>query len=623
MGAGFAGIFESVHKTIISDYYRWTLPLTAIVYYGFLGLLGGILIGIGFIILALMTGSTLSRKMLFTVSSSAMSVLILIGYFYIYILNSIGLRLETALAVFLAKSIIIMAFYLLLFAFWSSLFYLAERIRFKALYSFILLYLLLVSTSGIIALLSPRHQIREVAPKIENVYVDPGKPNVIFILIDALRYDWISPYGYDIKTPAMQGLREDGILYENAIANSNWTTPSVASIFTSLLPQEHRILSSSKKLPSRLPVLAGEMANAGYYTAGFSTNPNIQPLTNFNQGFKEFYYLKGVEAIPIDPDAPLLRYHFEIRAIIRNILPWLKKKEKVYCFGEPLTDRVIDWLRNNRDRKFFMYIHYMDPHTRYYKHPFDGEYANPKNDPGGDNYELYTGLYKGEIEYTDVHLGRLITFLKENNLYDSSLIVFTADHGEEMFDHYGWEHYSSMFEEQIHIPLIIKLPFSERAGELNSTLVSQIDFAPTILDIAGVSIPESWEGFSFLDEKQIHGCIVSQAVNGRYKIWAVRTLIDKWIETDPGYERARLANIKFAQVDRRAAFPDKNFFDLINDPEEKNNLYEDSNYAARMDTVRGMGWNKMKEAFEASEDEEDAVLDEETKQRLKELGYMQ
>ncbi|GEM_PF-1469570 len=623
IGGGIAGLIEGISKTLITGYNRWTLPITGIGYYGFLGLLAGIALGIIILSLLLMLPGKLKRRNVFGICSSTTTVYLSLSYFMTRISEILKLHANSLQSHIIFSLIGILAFWFFYFLYSYSYSLIDKRSK-RVLLVFSLFYVFLLGSSAFLALESVNASKKMKEPEAEAVNSALiNKPRVIFILIDALRYDWISPYGYDIDTPNMQTLADDGILFTNEIANSNWTRAAIASIFTSLLPMNHGVLRGTSKLPDKLPLLSEEMRQAGYYTVGFSTNPNIQALTGFARGFDEFYFYRGVEAIPVDPDAPYLRFHLETRTIIRNLIPPLKKRERTYCDAEKTTNYVMDWLRANKDKTFFMYLHYMDPHARYYHHPFNGVYANPANDPSGDNYNFYTSLYKGEIIYTDKYLGKLIKYLKDNGIYDSSLIIMTADHGEEMYDHYYWGHSTSLFEEQIHVPLIIKLPGNEGAGTINSSLLSEIDLAPMITKLVGIIPPKQWEGHNVFDSQFINNFVISQAQSRDCKINGIRFEDTKYIEADPCYSKVRINTRRLRASDKRAIFPENNLFDLEKDPHEKNNLFNKSEFKSLADSLQGLLHTTLAKLSKNETYEDSVSLDEKTISRLKELGYLQ
>ncbi|MCP4633888.1 MAG: sulfatase, partial [candidate division Zixibacteria bacterium] len=548
LGGAFAGLFEGIAKTLYSGYGSWTLPVTAVGYYAFLGIITGIGIGALIILLLMTVSGKLTKERVFSISASTTAFYLFFYYFNNRIFNFFGITLTTIITIsnFTVVSLIYIVFFWILFYLFHLLIMGIYGKTGQPLLKIMLIYFILLSVTGIIAIVSPENKYEYKSYNSDWISKISDKPNVLFILVDALRYDWISPYGFDIETPAMASIAKDGMKFTNTIANCNWTKPAVASIFTSRLPKGHGIYT---KLPDNLPLLADEMSNAGYYSIGFSTNPHIQQLTGFHRGFNDFYSLNGVEVMPLDMEAPTLAFNRHIRTIIRNLIPPLKKKEITYCDAEKTTNRVIKWLKSNNDKKFFMYLHYMDPHPRFYIHPFNGEYANPVDDPGGENFEFYTSAYQGEIIYTDHHLSRLLKYLKDAGLYDSMLIIFTADHGQEMFDHYFWGHGSSMYKEQIQIPLIIKFPENHYAGTTNELLVSQIDYAPTIINIAGHPRPDGWDGHNIFSEDFFNDCVISQSSAINCNIVSYQTLRSKWVETDPGYSSVRSGQSRFVTID--------------------------------------------------------------------------
>jgi arylsulfatase A-like enzyme len=428
----------------------------------------------------------------------------------------------------------------------------------------------------------------------------------------------------------MQSLADDGIVFANAIGNCNWTRPAIASIFTSLLPESHGILRHSHAIPKDYKLLADELSNHSYYTVGISTNPNIKRVTGFARGFNEFYYLGGIkQAIPLDLEAPPLTHFETAEYLLPKLMLSLNHRKVMFSDAERTTDRTISILNRMSDRRFFVYLHYMDPHDPYYHHPYNGQYGRPYGeDPAEENLELYSALYKGEITYFDKHLNRLLEYLKETGIYDSTLIILTADHGEEFYDHYGWQHGINMYDELIHNPLIIKLPSSAKAGTIDSTLVEQIDYAPTILEYLGFEPPDTWQGQYIFDPDYSNEYVVSQAENGcygehEYVIHSVRTLEHKWMVVDSGYHPDYIMTYQGAYVDERGIFDEKNLFDLIKDAAEKNNLYGVPEYQPIVDTMlyRDSTIQALMDSLSVFQDT--VPMDQKTIQQLREIGYLQ
>ncbi len=315
------------------------------------------------------------------------------------------------------------------------------------------------------------------------------RSDVIIYLIDTLRADHLGTYGYSRPTsPNIDRFAEDAVLFENARAQSSWTRPTVVSVLTGLAPRNHGVNRREDALPDSVDTLAELLSTAGYDTAGFVTNGNAGPNFGLDQGFDQFRHLRE------SGDT------HERHKLSDHLNLWL-----------------FDWLEKRLpdDPPFFLYAHATDPHVPYTPpEPFRSRFA-PGLDPEIGRLEharaVIQGrlrptdqtrqdlidLYDAEIAFNDHHFGRLIERLKQLGRYDSSLIVLVADHGEEFLDHDGWEHGITLFDEQLHVPLIIKLPGSRDAGKRIAATVSQVDIVPTILDLLGIA-PPAFDGVSLL-----------------------------------------------------------------------------------------------------------------------------
>ncbi len=318
-----------------------------------------------------------------------------------------------------------------------------------------------------------------------------GQPDVIIYLIDTLRADHLGAYGYPRPTsPNIDRFAQDAVLFANARAQSSWTRPSVVSVLTGLAPRRHGVNRREDALPDSVDTLAELLAAAGYDTAGYVTNGNAGPNFGLDQGFGQFRHLRE------SADT------HERHRLSDHLNLWL-----------------FHWLENRPpdDPPFFLYAHATDPHVPYTPpEPFRSRFA-PDVDPEAGRLEharaVIQGrlpptdrtrrdlidLYDAEIAFNDHHFGRLIERLKELDLYDSSLIVLVADHGEEFLDHDDWEHGNTLFDEQLHVPLIVKLPGGREAGRRIGATASQIDVVPTILDLLGIAPPPALDGVSLLN----------------------------------------------------------------------------------------------------------------------------
>ena len=349
-----------------------------------------------------------------------------------------------------------------------------------------------------------------------------GQCNIVLITIDTLRADHLSCYGYHRKTsPYIDSLAAGGIACTNAYAPSSWTTPSMASLFTSVYPINHGVINGiglkmdqaiyvQNIFSPDLKTLAEVLQAHGYTTFGVSSHRNLDERFGFARGFDYFTCLPFLPAQAVN-EAVLAREAA------------LKQAEK-----------------------FFLWIHYFDPHAPYTaQKPWAREYALEaqtevlldlpalsgaelarllqKCPDGGlpdatqplcgylkqlrQNYndnvinpqDHDIALYDSEISYVDNHIGML---MKRLNLSDDTLIVITSDHGEEFLEHGEMGHGHNLYQQTIHIPLIMKLPHRQEGTILNQP-ISLLDVMPTILDISAVSPPSSLLGKSFRNEQKL------------------------------------------------------------------------------------------------------------------------
>ncbi len=315
-------------------------------------------------------------------------------------------------------------------------------------------------------------------------------PNILVIVVDTLRYDHLSFYGYDRPTsPKMEeSLASRGAVFEDAYSQAPWTLPSIASLFSGYPPED---LLDPEGNPSGLPdgveSLAESLSGLGYRTAAFIANPTVHQGNGFAQGFETFY------------TAP-----YELESMHRH--------------AEEVNQRAIPWLQAQGDEPYFLYLHYLDPHDPYENpdmpdgvSPFDSGYQGHVQ--GTDVHGLYLGalslpdpvadlahlkaLYDGEILYVDRHIGELLQTIPPATL-KNTIVILTSDHGEEFLDHGGWKHGETLYEELIHVPLIIRWDGKIKAGLRIEGTVSLLDLKPTLMAAAGAGTVESKHGTNLL-----------------------------------------------------------------------------------------------------------------------------
>ncbi len=436
-------------------------------------------------------------------------------------------------------------------------------------------------------------------------------PNVVLILIDTLRADHLSCYGYQkISTPAIDTLATDGTRFEYAFAQASWTRPSIATVLTSLYPSSHQAMHKADALPSEVITLAEVMQGSGYYTAGFVDNVNIAPVFNFDQGFDEYYFLAPEFFFHATHSASELAIYNQLRLIRERFISKAKYVEHYYQPAQVVTDRALAWLDEGRPEPFFLFVHYMDPHDPYFAHPFNGEgYARVADpNPPKERAELYRRLYDGEIEYLDGELGRLLDGLKGRGLYSDAIIALTADHGEEFFDHGGWWHGETLYEEQIRVPLVVKGAGTSGSGSVNQDLATSLDIAPTLITLAGAKVPTEMQGrvlpLASGDPDPRDAVFSEEDFEGNV-LTAVRTQSWKRIMANAGNPRG---------------LPMGELFNIGEDPGEQHNLAKSRPEV--MDQLAARANLFKKEAQKVAVQSAGAEVDKATEERLRALGYV-
>lgn len=321
-----------------------------------------------------------------------------------------------------------------------------------------------------------------------------GSYNVLLVLLDSLRADQTAPYGAtEVRTPALAQLADTGVTFVRARSSASWTRPAVAAMFTSLSPPSHGVLTYEQRLAGTAPFLPEILQGAGYYTVAVVDNPMVSPEFGFGRGFEEV-----IERWKI-PGAPN-----------RGAGPGSQAARVWSRFVAPALERA-------GSRPFLVYLHELDPHSPYdAPEPFGSFYGSDgsgaagstverlraiRERPGDFSAEDIRGLraqYRGEITYMDRYVDGILRALAEAGLSESTLVVFVSDHGEEFFDHGSVGHGHTVYEEQLRVPFVMRLPGVIPAGRRVEANVGLIDLAPTLLDLLGLPIPETMQGSSLL-----------------------------------------------------------------------------------------------------------------------------
>jgi len=424
-------------------------------------------------------------------------------------------------------------------------------------------------------------------------------PNVIIYVIDALRADHVGCYGYALPTtPNIDAFAADATLFTFALAQSSWTKSTIASVLTGLRPDRHNTNTAEDKLPSAIETLGERVSAAGYETAGITTNGVVAARFGFDQGFDSHLYLQ-----------------------------MNRKSKEIHQLSDRLNQEAFKWLdQRDIERPFLLYLHATDPHAPYYpREPFRSRFSAAVPPEAGLHSRVVAltqgraparegvagqlmALYDAEIAFNDDSFGQLITALRRDNLYDSTMIILLSDHGEEFYDHGRWQHGLTLYSEQLHIPLIVKFPFGRWSGETVSRTAQQIDIMPTILEIVGADVPPEVEGRSLLRYLSAPAADQHSPEVFSYLDMTASRRVESVVF-------GSMKMIHYLAYDQPR--PEIELFDLASDPGETHDL------AAQHPILVGY----LKSLFKGSRPEnahpeERAVLDEETTAQLEALGYL-
>ena len=428
------------------------------------------------------------------------------------------------------------------------------------------------------------------------------RPNILLITLETTRPDHLGVYGYEKQTsPALDRLAQDSLVFDRAFSTSSWTLPAHASLFTGLFPTTHgarydeagplvlsdgirgkQVLSKFRATPlaDGEPVLAELLAAQGYDTGAVVAGPWMKQIFGLGRGFSHY------------DDAGITDLYGRLAAdVTREATAW------------------IDQRADAASKPFFLFLNYYDPHGPYtdpagYARQFlpPGTIVFPQ--PRERSPEFLSGVYDGEIRYMDEHLGALFERLRELALYDDMWIVVTADHGELFGEHGKEGHGSSLWEEELRIPLIVKFPKATKRSGRSSAPVQLTDLLPMLLEALGTPVPERVQGGVPPDVGHPIYAEVYPLI-GAAPVLDWRVLVDgdfKYVWTSD--ERGRL-------------------FDIAKDAGEQSDLAgEQAERALRLSTEMRRFVSELPVA-RRPDDTPVRQVDEETRRALEGLGYLE
>lgn len=391
----------------------------------------------------------------------------------------------------------------------------------------------------------------------------PLRPNILFLVVDALRADHVGAYGYaQPTTPCLDDLAHRGALFLEARSAANFTRSSVPSLFTGYFPSVHGVVDPDASLHDGFETLAELFASAGYATAAWVPNPSLERRLNFDQGF-ELYD----DDVLDEEAAEEWQRHETARWLNRGALAFLDV---------------------HQDRPVFLYLHYRDVHGPYlpppgYRELFwdDRRLARQESlrplsagdlskmpdylrlDGAPPFLEFYLAQYDAEIRYTDDRICELLTELDRRGTMERTLLIITADHGESFLEHGVWNHGNELYEEELRVPLLVVDPQGRGGGLRIASPVQGVDLFPTLLALAGLEDHGRHQGRSLVP------LLAGEA-------WLDRVTYaegKRWVRI-AAFER----EWKLMRDYRAGAWQ---LFDLANDPGERRNLFSGSNESAR------------------------------------------
>ena len=332
--------------------------------------------------------------------------------------------------------------------------------------------------------------------------------NLILITVDCLRADHLGCLGYPKRTtPNLDYLASKGVLFSQAISVAHWTSPSFIAILTSTYPLMY---GGQLRITDSRTTVAQVLKEHGYHTATFPSNPWLSSYFGYHRGFDAF----DDSFSKISPESLLRKPRSLVKRIIGtkgklyHFLAQLYASMSIYPLGSDLNGKAVRWLRDNPSN-FFLWMHYMDIHELYSPSrriisPFERYHLSKLTyravrNPGSlspEEVNKLINLYDAKISYVDKIIGSLLRTLKPNDMLDNTFVVITADHGQQLMEHGYYGHNVGLYDELIHVPLIIIGP--GLPSQVISQQVSLLDLAPTILDMLGIEKPRAFLGNSLL-----------------------------------------------------------------------------------------------------------------------------
>jgi arylsulfatase A-like enzyme len=460
--------------------------------------------------------------------------------------------------------------------------------------------------------------------------------------------------------PAISAIADEGVQFKQSITTAPWTLPSHASLFTGTYPSKHGAHAGHKQLRPDLQTLAEIFTDVDYETVAVSNNTWISEEFGFARGFETFH--KTWQYVQSDTDLGRIARIEEGTDMFRALAAELTQGNPLVnlanaFYGKFLRKQEDDgarqtntWIRRwleSRDtaQPFFLFVNYLEPHLEYRPPRAHAEqflpsevsfeaamdvsqdawrYIAGKIELSATDFEILRALYRAEIAYLDERIGELNDALVAAGEWDDTVFVVTSDHGENIGEHGLMDHQYALYDTLVHVPLVISGgPLTD--GETVDDQIQLVDVAPTLLDIAGIEAPEArqqFQGYSFHPEADstTREFAIAEYMTPQPSMDALEGRVGSLSEEVRKYDRS-LRTIRTDQYKYiRGSDGSTELFDIQADPRESNEISE-----GNQDTVAELDrkLDEWLDSFEHTEQDNDVGMNDDTKSRLEELGYLQ
>lgn len=430
-------------------------------------------------------------------------------------------------------------------------------------------------------------------------------PNVILIVVDTLRADHLSHYGYERDTAGpIDDFRAEATLFSNAYSTAPWTAPSTMSIHTGLSTLRHGANRHGDALPDEAMTLAEHLSQAGYVTHGISFNHNVSEKTGFDQGFDTFDDFLGKAT-----------QYPDIERMARKVDRWLASvpAEPYFLYLQPMN--VHGPYRVPRSSRSKLLGREPSDAFQYYGQPMNpimrhGELER-REDFTPELQQSLVDQYDVAIHYSMEQIASMLDSIREHGLLEETVVILTSDHGEELFDHGGFSHGYTLHREVLNVPLYLRLPRGEGPATIDRP-VSTLDIVPTVLELAGLPASEhGLDGHSLLADPSE---LPDDRVLLQHTVWAKRA---EGLSLIRGSEHLIDLVQSYDTPD-----PQTSLYDLDVDPREHHDLA--ASEEARVASLRGRLEKRVAELSNGMGfDDPENVLAEMDVEMLRALGYVE